>query len=262
MIILGFVFFSFVLLEYLFPLRQRRADYLKRFVHNFSLTLLSSPITKLLTLPLVYYVVGAVNKQGLGLLNFISLDHTVQNVLGFLCLDYTIYWWHVLNHKVRFFLRFHQVHHSDKDMDASTVLRFHAGELIFSALVRCVVALVVGFRLEVLIAFDITVTSLATFHHSNLKLPVKLERFLSLLIVTPLFHQNHHSYYLNETDSNYSTIFSFWDRIHKTFTEFKLPNQVTIGVPSFEKTELSFLELLIMPFKKILAWPAPFLKRS
>lgn len=259
LIILG-VLSIFLILENLFPLRKRR-DQSLRFFHNFFLTVLALPITKLLTLPLVLFVAYTAEVKGHGILNVLSLNPSLHFLLGFLILDYTLYWWHVANHRLRFFWRFHQVHHTDRDMDVTTALRFHFGELVLSAFMRCVLILIFGMQIETILIFDLVVTSATIFHHSNLKLPLWIEKILNLVIVTPLYHQNHHSYYQSETNSNFATIFNFWDRFHFSYTSSHRPEDITIGHPAFNDGKVQFLELIRMPFKVIRNWPQSWRKR-
>jgi sterol desaturase/sphingolipid hydroxylase (fatty acid hydroxylase superfamily) len=93
------------------------------------------------------------------------------------------------------------------------------------------------------------------FHHSNTRLPRGFENLLNKLIVTPRMHGIHHSVKREQTDSNYSVIFSFWDRLHKT-ARLKVPQeQVVIGVPAYsDKKELTIGFLLKLPFTKIRKW--------
>ena len=255
------VLIVFFVLENFFPLRKRR-DRINRFFQNFILSAIGFPIAKIFTYPLVLYITYIVGLKGWGIAPFFKLNRTLLFIFEFIALDYTLYWWHVANHKVRFFWRFHQVHHADRDMDTTTALRFHFGELILSSMIRCGLILIIGIRIETIIIFDILVTSFAIFHHSNFKLPVKFERFLQLLIVTPIFHQNHHSYILEETDSNYSTLFNFWDRIHHSLTRPNSPEDIIIGYPAYRENELGFLDLILMPFQSLKIWPSNFLRRK
>lgn len=260
-LIIVFVLLLFAILENIFPLRVRKEGTAKRYITNILISLFDLPFTRLLTLPLVFFVASFVERSQLGLLNFLKLNSTLHFILGFLLLDYFIYWWHRANHEIRFFWRFHQVHHEDRDMDASTALRFHFGELILSALVRIILILIFGFKIKTILIFDLTVTSVAIFHHSNLLLPSWLEKRLIKVIVTPLFHQNHHSYFQKETDSNYSAIFSVWDRLHKSHTEEMGSEKITIGLPFFQE-KISFLGLIKMPLNKLKAWPSQYIQRK
>lgn len=261
-LIIGIALALFMLLEFLFPLRLRRENAIKRFATNLVTSIVALPFTRLLIYPVVIFLGSFVAQSHWGLLNILRLNEFMHFIVGFVLLDYLIYWWHVANHKVRFFWRFHQVHHADKDMDASTALRFHFGELFLSGLVRICLILILGFHLETLFAFDLSVTVIALFHHSNLKLPLWLEKNLNKIIVTPLFHQNHHSYFQHETDSNYSTIFSFWDRLHRSHTKMLASEKVTIGLPFFHEEKFNFLQLMTLPFIKLKAWPKEFIQRK
>lgn len=251
-----------LLMEALFPLRIRRDRTSLRWLHNFSMAIVALPFTRLLALPLVYFFISLSTQYQWGLLNLVSGPAWALNLAGFILLDYCLYWWHVGLHRLKFLWRFHQVHHSDKDMDATTALRFHFGELLLSAALRCALAVVLGFSLETLIVFDLAVTSVSLFHHSNLKLPPTLERILGLLIVTPLFHQSHHSFVLAETDSNFSAIFNFWDKLHRSFSGLFKPSQITIGIPALEVETLTFYKLIKMPVQKVTDWPSQFKERS
>jgi sterol desaturase/sphingolipid hydroxylase (fatty acid hydroxylase superfamily) len=68
-------------------------------------------------------------------------------------------------------------------------------------------------------------------------------------------HGIHHSMIRKETDSNYSIIFSFWDRIHKTVQLNIRQNEIVTGVPSYaDEKELTIGNLLKLPFTKIRGW--------
>lgn len=261
-LIILFVFLFFLLLERLFPLRKEQVNWTARIKDNLMLAVLAIPFTRILAYPLVAKVIVYSEARNLGLLHQFFLATPVLAILSFLILDYLLYWWHRLNHRVSFLWRFHQVHHADPEMDASTALRFHFGELLLSAGIRAGLVLLFGFSMKVLIAFDLTVTCLALFHHSNLKLPLWMEKGLRPVIVTPAFHQNHHSYFQKETDSNFSTIFSVWDFLHGTHTKELSPTDVTIGLPYIGKVRPGLMNLVVMPVKKLSAWPKKFTSRN
>ena len=68
-------------------------------------------------------------------------------------------------------------------------------------------------------------------------------------------HGIHHSMIRKETDSNYSVIFSFWDRLHKTIRLNIHQNEVVTGVPHYaNEKELTIGNLLKLPFTKIREW--------
>ncbi len=261
-LIISGVFVFFILMENIFPLRVMKESKKKRTLINFAQALLAFPFTRLLTYPLIYFFAEKVAYYHWGILNLTHISPVVQGCIGFLLLDYLIYWWHRFNHTMSFFWRFHQVHHADKDMDATTALRFHFGELVLSGLIRIILILVFGFAMKTLLLFDLSVTALTIFHHSNLKLPASFEKWLGKILVTPSYHQNHHSYFQNETDSNYATIFNFWDRLHQSITTKMQAEKITIGLPQFHELNFMFLGLVALPFSKIKPWPKKYLSRN
>lgn len=154
----------------------------------------------------------------------------VRAAVGFLALDYTMYLWHRALHEVSVLWRFHSVHHADADLDASTALRFHVGELAASLPFRCVQASMLGVSSSVALSYDVAMQAAAIFHHSNTRLPDSVERWLGFVFVTPRMHGIHHSVTTCERDSNWSVLFSFWDRLHGTHRSRE--GQPTIGLVS------------------------------
>ncbi|MBT5659998.1 MAG: sterol desaturase family protein [Rhodospirillaceae bacterium] len=167
-------------------------------------------------------------------------------VFDLLALDFLIYWWHRINHEWRFLWRFHEIHHLDAWLDSTSALRFHFGEVALSALARGGVILLIGFPVDSVLVFEILILTAAIFHHSNLRLPGGLERWLSLLIITPSIHWVHHHAWRPDTDSNYGTMFSFWDRIFSTSSPSKRAMDLEIGVEN--EAEKGLLRLVLRPF--------------
>lgn len=168
-------------------------------------------------------------------------------LLDLLILDMAIYGWHVANHRVSFLWRFHQVHHLDEFLDVTSAVRFHFGEVILSALARSGFILVMGVPFSSVLIFEVLVLMAAVFHHSNLRLPTRLERPLSWFIVTPSIHWVHHHAVREHTDSNYSTILSVWDRLFRTRSDWQRQQGMKVGVVG--EQDQSLQELIIRPFK-------------
>lgn len=166
--------------------------------------------------------------------------------LDLLLLDFWIYWWHRLNHRWPLLWRFHEVHHLDEFLDASSALRFHFGEVLLSALVRALVIIVAGVPLASVVVFETVLAVVVLFHHSNLRLPRSLERGLSLLIVTPSIHWVHHHATQTDTDSNYSAVLSVWDRLFGSRSANRRVVDMAIGVEG--QREESLARLLKRPF--------------
>ncbi|WP_022836891.1 sterol desaturase family protein [Salisaeta longa] len=134
-----------------------------------------------------------------------------------LLLDLWTYLWHRLNHVVPVLWRFHRVHHHDPTMDVTTASRFHTGEIVLSSLFRIGIIVAVGVHLWELVLYETLMFAVVQFHHANIALPPALDRALRAVIVTPNMHKIHHSRWQPETDSNYSALFSWWDRLGRTF---------------------------------------------
>lgn len=191
-----------------------------------------------------------------GLRHLLDLPESLCLVFSILALDWTFYYWHWLLHKTPFLWRFHNVHHVDLDLDSTTALRFHFGELMISAFYRSAQILIFGISPSTLIFFELLVTSSALIHHSNFRLPLSLENILSRLFVTPRLHGIHHSTVRDETDSNFGTILTIWDRVHSTLKTNIPQERITIGVPAYQDPrELGLWETLSLPFRKQRPWP-------
>jgi sterol desaturase/sphingolipid hydroxylase (fatty acid hydroxylase superfamily) len=168
-------------------------------------------------------------------------------LLDVLVLDLWIYGWHRANHRIPLLWRFHRVHHLDSWLDVTSSVRFHFGEVILSALIRAVVIVCLGIPLLSVIVFETLVLINAAFHHSNIRLPSRLEQTLSKLIITPSIHWLHHHVIQQDTDSNYGVLFSFWDRLFGSQSKNKRTANMEIGLEHCK--DMNLLKLLISPFK-------------
>lgn len=249
----GIIFFGVFALsavaERLFPLRPRRDSTLRRWAVNLSMLGMVAGLVHVLTMPFVLGVLAFADERRLGLLRMFEAPGWLKTVLALALLDYTLYVWHWLNHRVPFFWRFHTVHHIDLDMDVSTGTRFHVGELALSAVYRSLQVVIIGVDLVALVLFEVLVNACSQFHHGNIRLPIRLERALNLITVTPRMHELHHSAALEHTHSNFSTVFSVWDRLHKTMSPYSAKMSNTIGLATLRKP-LGLWRTLLVPLKK------------
>jgi sterol desaturase/sphingolipid hydroxylase (fatty acid hydroxylase superfamily) len=164
-----------------------------------------------------------------------------------LILDCWIYFWHRLNHRVPFLWRWHEVHHLDETLDSTSALRFHVGEVVMSSVVRAAVIWLVGIPLQTVIIFEILVTAAALFQHSNVAVPPKIERFLSLMIVTPSIHWVHHHTRRSDIESNYANILSAWDRVFGSASLTVRTPGMPVGIE--DTRDLSLSDLIARPFQ-------------
>lgn len=170
-------------------------------------------------------------------------------ILTVLLLDYTLYLWHTLVHRVPWLWRLHLVHHVDLDMDASTGLRFHAGELAASVPWRAAQVLMIGATPGALATWQSMTVACVLFHHSNTQLPARTERWLSWIVATPRMHAIHHSIDPSQLETNFSSGFALWDRLHGTFRSDSTAGEVTVGVPGYLHPRAVSLErVLALPF--------------
>jgi sterol desaturase/sphingolipid hydroxylase (fatty acid hydroxylase superfamily) len=241
--------------ESLWPLRRSTHSKSRRVLINLSLAAVAALIMRASFYPFVMRAAVAAGQHRWGLMECLSLSGFWKTGVQILLLDYTLYLWHRLNHGPAILWRFHNVHHADLDMDVSTASRFHFGELVFSAGFRIGQIVILGIDPFTLVLFETLITSAAQFHHANIFLPIRLERLLNVLFVTPRMHGIHHSLVRGETDSNYSTIFSFWDRLHRT-SRLDVPQRdIVIGVPAYRnERELTIWGCLILPFGPLRPW--------
>jgi sterol desaturase/sphingolipid hydroxylase (fatty acid hydroxylase superfamily) len=255
--VLVVIFLALFALESRFQLRKRVGNRWKRIITNSIVSIPAFTLLRLLFLPVMVWVAYTNQDLKFGLNYLIGLPTWFESCLAFLLLDYGNYIWHYLNHKLGFLWRFHVVHHTDPDLDITTAFRFHFGELIGSVFSRGAVVLLTGATPELVLIYEIVFEAATQFHHSNWKLQIRIEKILNLVIVTPRMHGIHHSVVRQQTDSNFSVIFSFWDRIHGTVCLNVDQNLVVTGVPSYSnQSELTILYLLKLPFTRIRKWNA------
>jgi sterol desaturase/sphingolipid hydroxylase (fatty acid hydroxylase superfamily) len=169
----------------------------------------------------------------------------------FLFFDGWMYLWHRLNHRVPLFWRFHQVHHSDNRLDTTTTFRFHPGEILLSNFFNLFIFALLGMGPSELLFYKTIFWAVIIFHHSNTAFPLGFDKWLRLIIVTPSLHRVHHSPLRVETDSNYGSIFSFWDRI---FNSYRVRDKLTGMVFGLDYLGVNRLlkpkEVFLLPFKR------------
>jgi sterol desaturase/sphingolipid hydroxylase (fatty acid hydroxylase superfamily) len=206
-------------------------------LRNIILGIVNALVVAVIFVVIWYGVSNWAEQKHFGILNWLKLPRGLHMAGAFLLLDCWMYWWHRLNHRVAFFWRFHRTHHSDPRMDVTTANRFHFGEIFFSSLLRIPLILLLGLHFSELVLYETAMFLVVQLHHANIGLPEKLDRFLRALIVTPYIHKVHHSRLNVETDSNYSSLFSFWDRLFRTLRLRGDPHSIQFGLDEFDEPE-------------------------
>jgi sterol desaturase/sphingolipid hydroxylase (fatty acid hydroxylase superfamily) len=239
------------------PLRPRVEPSAPRLGRNLATAAMAAAAAALIQRPLIGALTRRVAEGRLGLLQQVKLPRAARTLLGVLLLDYTLWWWHWMNHKVPLLWRFHLVHHLDLDLDVSTAVRFHFGEMALSGFFRAAQIRVIGVDERALELWQRLLLVSILFHHANLRLPSEVDDRLTVMIVTPRMHGIHHSDVREETDSNWSSLLSWWDWLHRTMRLDVPQEEIAIGVPAFRDPEgVTIGEITRLPFRRALpdAW--------
>jgi sterol desaturase/sphingolipid hydroxylase (fatty acid hydroxylase superfamily) len=170
------------------------------------------------------------------MLHALNWPFWVEALVAFIILDFAVWLQHFAMHRFPFLWRMHAVHHSDRDLDVTTALRFHPFELVVSTFYKSAIVALLGVPLVVALAFELWLNANALFNHSNIRLPKKLDRMLRMFFVTPDMHLVHHSVIVAEQKSNFGFALSIWDRLFSTYraeSHVGADNQ-KIGLSQFE----------------------------
>jgi sterol desaturase/sphingolipid hydroxylase (fatty acid hydroxylase superfamily) len=249
-LVAGLIYLLLFLLERRFPLRSATRSVWRRVGVNGVITYLALGTAAMSVSPAVGYLLRLSPEPQFGLLGVLNLPVALELGIAFVLFDWSFYWWHRANHHLPLLWRFHNVHHIDPDLDVTTAFRFHAVEIGYSAAFRAMQVLLIGPAAWMYFMYELVFISGTLFHHSNVKLPLQTERVLNKVFVTPRMHGIHHSSVRRETNSDYSTVFSCWDRLNRTIRLNVEQGQIRIGVPGYALEEDNRpLSLLQMPFK-------------
>lgn len=244
-------FLMFALIESIYPKRKLRIYKSIRWARNLSMLFISHAVTKFV-LPFTAVGVAIYGSQNqLGLFNNLPVNFSVSVVLSILILDLVIYSQHVLFHHVPFLWRFHKIHHMDQEIDVTTGVRFHPIEILLSALIKCAIILFFGMSVIAVLIFEILLNAASMFNHSNLRLPLKIDKYLRMIIITPDMHRVHHSVVVSETNSNFGFNLPWWDRIFHTYKPQPQKGHSNMGIGLKEYKDYkttSFIKSLIIPF--------------
>jgi len=237
--------------EMLAPRRALSLSKTYRWVNNWGIVMLNTAIARVLFPAGLIGLAFLVESEGWGLLQLLDLPFWVGVVIALVILDFTIWAQHVFFHAVPVFWRLHRMHHADLDFDVTTGLRFHPIEILLSFGIKAGAIVLIGAPAIAVLTFEIILSSLALFNHSNARLPSGIDRVLRWFIVTPDYHRVHHSWYPDETNSNYGFNLSLWDRLFRTYRPQPRDGheQMTIGLNLFREPDWERLDrMLIQPF--------------
>lgn len=168
-------------------------------------------------------------EKNIGLLHWINIPFWLNILITIMVMDFVLYWWHRANHRIGFLWTFHKFHHLDPAMNTTTALRFHTVELLFSSIMRAVLFLIMGFFYSAILIYEVLFFSIVLFQHSNINISTTADATYRKLFSSPLMHRIHHSNKQEETDTNYSSVFSFWDHLFKSYKK-EASGEITFGV--------------------------------
>ena len=237
-------------LEGAFPYYQGRRARVRHAIPHVLTAIINGLLSRFVLAGVTIKAIAWAEGNSLGLVSRLSLPASAETFLLFALFDIWTYFWHMANHRIGLLWRFHRAHHADTDMDATTALRFHPGELVFSTFVRLPIVILLGMSFAQLVIFEILLNLSTLFHHSNLAVPEKWDRALRIVMVTPNMHRVHHSAERFETDSNFTSLLSTWDRLYRTFRMREDTRTITLGLPLFRESKYQRLwGFLITPLR-------------
>ncbi len=237
-------------LEAVYPAREPLQKRSSRWITNIGLVIIDTLAIRLL-FPII--AVGTAlwaQTQGWGVLNVIAIPGWMSVLLAIIILDMMIYWQHVAFHRMPWLWRLHKIHHADRDLDATSGLRFHPVEIIISMIYKMVVVVALGAPVLAVIIFEIVLNACALFNHANVRIPPWIERPLRKIMVTPALHRIHHSVIERETNTNFGFSVIWWDKVFRSYTDMPSGN-LTLGLSEYQTDAPSnLIWSLFTPFKR------------
>ncbi len=251
--------FLFAGLEFLASFRSRQLSRKSRWPANFGLIIIANLLIRVLVPSGLAFYADVITERSFGILNLFNFSLILKVIIALLALDFLIYFQHILFHKVQWLWRVHRVHHTDIDLDVTSSLRFHPIEILVSIFYKLVCFFILGVPAEAVVIFEVTLSLMAMFNHSNLHIPARIERLLRWVLVTPQMHIIHHSVKQEESDKNFGFNLSLWDRLFSTYlSQFSKPQSLIGQVYYRDKNQQKLWSLLSLPFKSSQALEANF----
>lgn len=231
------------------PLRKQIEPKWLNFSRDLAIASTSAAAVNFLEKPVTEKLTKFVEDRNFGLLKILRLPTFVETALAVILLDYTLYLWHVLTHKLPFLWNFHKIHHADLDLTAATAIRFHFAEMTISIPFRAGQILFLGVSPKAFRVWQNLLFLSIFFHHSNIRLPETVEKKLQKIITTPRLHGIHHSAKESEMNSNWSSGLTVWDLLHGTLRNDIPQTEIIIGVEEYQSVEsVSLPKMLAEPF--------------
>lgn len=247
------VFALMAVWEILAPRRKQLLGRGVRWPSNIGVVVLDTVLVRIL------FPMGAVavalwcEANGYGLMNALAVPGWFAVPLTVVVLDLVIYTQHVAFHAMPMLWRIHRMHHADTEIDVTTGARFHPIEIVASMVIKIVAVAILGAPAVGVLVFEVLLNALAMFNHSNVRMPLGLDRIVRLFVVTPDMHRVHHSIKAHETHSNFGFNMPWWDRLFGTYRAQPEAGHdgMTIGLPVFrDRHEQRLDNMLTQPFRE------------
>ena len=235
---LGFflgIFAVMAVWELIAPRRVLTVSKPARWTSNLGIVFLNTVVLRLLFPAAAVGMAVLADTRDWGLFNSFQAPCLLAVLVSVIAMDFVIYLQHVMVHAVPLLWRLHRVHHADLDFDVTTGVRFHPFEIILSMLIKFATIMVIGPPVVAVVIFEVVLNATSMFNHSNIKIPVGLDRVLRLVLVTPDMHRVHHSSEDDETNSNFGFNVPWWDRLFGTYRDQPRGGHeaMTIGIHGF-----------------------------
>jgi sterol desaturase/sphingolipid hydroxylase (fatty acid hydroxylase superfamily) len=248
----GGVFAAMAIWEVLGPRRKQAIGRGLRWPNNLGVVLLDTLLVRLVFPATAVGLALVAEAYAWGLFHAIALPTWVGVVSSVILLDLAIYFQHVLFHAVPALWRLHRMHHADLEFDVTTGLRFHPIEILLSMMIKLAVVAALGAPAVAVLIFEVLLNATSMFNHSNVRMPLPLDRVLRWFVVTPDMHRVHHSIVSRETNSNFGFNLPWWDRLFGTYRAQPAAGHeaMTIGIEQFrDPRELRLDRMLLQPFR-------------
>lgn len=251
---LGFFLSTFVAMALWEVAQERRALRTSkgaRWVTNLSMIVVNS-VTARLVVPMGAIGIASVAAEnGWGLFNVVEVPLAVAVIASVVALDFAIWLQHMMFHAVPVLWRLHMMHHADLDLDVTSGIRFHPFEILLSLGIKALAIVLLGPPVVAVLVFEVILNAMALFNHSNVRIPLRVDRILRLFVVTPDMHRVHHSVEMVETNSNYGFNLPWWDRLFGTYrAQPALGHEaMEIGLSTLrDPKQTTFWRMLMLPF--------------
>ena len=238
--------------ELLAPRRQPTVGRWRRWPGNVGVVVIDTVLVRILFPTAAVGLALVAEANGWGVLNVVAVPDWLAILIAIVLLDLIIYAQHMLFHAVPLLWRLHRMHHADLDIDVTTGIRFHPVEILLSMVIKLGAVVVLGAPALGVMIFEVLLNATSMFNHSNVRLPIGVDRWLRRILVTPDMHRVHHSIVARETNSNFGFNLPWWDRLFGTYRDQPAAGHeaMTIGLPQFrDPSELRLDRMLIQPLR-------------